>query len=112
MRPRGMVETSLGSQRTGRDRYHVERCVDNRKPSRYEISLVATARSINVHLRLKPREAKMWRAAAKRADETVSEWIRKLCNVAAAPPPPPVPPVVSGDQIELPLNGRSKKHAP
>lgn len=66
---------------------------------------MASVRSINVHLRLKPREVKMWRGAAKRADETLSEWIRNLCNVAAAPPPPPVPPTVSGDQIELPLNG-------
>jgi hypothetical protein len=69
---------------------------------------VATTRSINVHLRLKPREVKMWRAAAKRSDETLSEWVRKLCNVAAVPPPPPVPPTISGDQIELPLEGRRK----
>ncbi len=72
---------------------------------------MASARSINVHLRLKPREVKMWRAAAKRSDETLSEWIRNRCNVAAVPLPPPVPPVVSGDQIELPLNGRTKKRA-
>lgn len=72
---------------------------------------MATARSINVHLRLKPREVKMWRSAAKRADATLSEWIRTLCNVAASPPPPSVPPAVSGDQIELPLNGRSRKRA-
>lgn len=63
---------------------------------------MATSRSINVHLRLKPREVKMWRAAAKRADETLSEWIRSLCNVAAVPAPPPVPPVVSGKQLPLP----------
>jgi hypothetical protein len=75
---------------------------------------VATARSINVHLRLKPREVKMWRAAAKRADETLSEWIRNLCNGGATSPPPSVPPVISGDQIELPLNdqsGRSRKRS-
>jgi hypothetical protein len=73
---------------------------------------VASARSINVHLRLKPREVKMWRAAAKRSDETLSEWIRNLCNAGATPPLPSVPPTVSGDQIELPLNGRSRKRAP
>jgi hypothetical protein len=56
----------------------------------------------------------MWRAAAKRSDETLSEWIRNLCNGATAtplPPLPPVPPAVSGDQIELPLKGRSRKRA-
>lgn len=31
-------------------------------------------------------------------------------NVLAVPPPPPVLPVVSGDQIDLPFNG--KKRAP
>ena len=64
---------------------------------------MATARSINVHLRLKPREVKMWRAAAKRADATLSEWIRNLCNSASLPTPPSVPPTVSGDQVELPF---------
>jgi len=54
---------------------------------------------------------KMWRAAAKRADENLSEWIRTRLNLASLPAPPPVPPVVSGDQIELPLNGRSRKRA-
>ena len=72
---------------------------------------MASARSINVHLRLKPREVKMWRAAAKHADETLSEWIRNLCNVAAVPSPPPVPRVVSGDQIELPLVERMPKRS-
>lgn len=70
---------------------------------------MATARSINVHLRLKPREVKMWRAAAKRADETLSEWIRVLCNGASLPPPPPVPPAVSGDQVELPFTKTKKR---
>jgi hypothetical protein len=70
---------------------------------------VATARSINVHLRIRPREMKMWRAAAKRADETLSEWLRNLANGAAVPPPPSVTPAVAGDQIELPLNGRGRK---
>lgn len=54
----------------------------------------------------------MWRAAAKRDDETLSEWIRKLCNngatVAALPT---VTPAVSGDQIELPLNGRNRRRS-
>lgn len=72
---------------------------------------MATSRSINVHLRLKPREAKLWWAAARRADATLSEWIRNLCNGVAVPPPPPVPPVVTGEQIELPLQTRSRKRS-
>lgn len=43
---------------------------------------MATARSINVHLRLKPREVKAWRAEAKRLDMTLSEWIRHRCDVS------------------------------
>jgi len=70
---------------------------------------VASARSINVHLRVKPREAKQWRLAAKRADETLSEWLRNLANCASSPPPPPIPPVVSGEQGELPFPSRGKK---
>ena len=72
---------------------------------------MATARSINVHLRLKPREVKMWRAAAKRLDMTVSEWVRYMCSPGVVPPPPSIPPAVSGDQIELPLNRGRKRSA-
>ncbi len=54
---------------------------------------------------------KKWKAAAKRADETLSEWIRSRLNLASVPLPPPVPPVVSGDQIELPLNPRNRRRA-
>ncbi len=46
---------------------------------------MASARSINVHLRLKPREVKAWRGAAKRADVTLSEWIRSRCSVDQPP---------------------------
>lgn len=70
---------------------------------------MASVRSVNVNIRARDREARAWRAAAKRSDETLSEWIRKLCNGASVLLPPPRPPVVSGDQIELPLNGRSRK---
>lgn len=73
---------------------------------------MATARSINVHLRVKPREVKQWRAAAKRADATLSEWLRNLANVASVPSPPALPPAVSGDQIELPLHARSRRRVP
>lgn len=70
---------------------------------------MATARSVNVHLRVKPREVKQWRAAAKRADATLSEWIRNLANLSSLPPPPPVPPVVSGEQAELPFPIKGKR---
>lgn len=59
-----------------------------------------------VQIRARPREAKLWRAAAKRADETLSEWIRMHLNLLATPVPPSPPPVVSGDQVELPFKSR------
>ena len=62
-----------------------------------------STRSINLNIRAKPREFKRWQAAAKRADETLSEWVRTRLNLSAIVPPPPVPPVVSGDQVELPF---------
>lgn len=70
---------------------------------------MASARSSNVHLRVKPREMKRWRAAAKRADETLSEWLRNLANGASIPPLPHVPRTVSGDQVELPFTSDKKK---
>jgi hypothetical protein len=57
---------------------------------------------------VRKREMALWKRAARRADESLSVWLRKIANLAAAPPPPAVPPVVSGDQIELPLNGRKR----
>lgn len=45
---------------------------------------MTSSRSINVHLRLKPREVRMWRAFAKRSDESLSEWIRNRCKVPSA----------------------------
>ena len=62
---------------------------------------MATARSINVHLRVKPREAKQWRAAAKRADATLSEWLRNLANVASAPAPTPSTSTVSAGHLAV-----------
>jgi len=70
---------------------------------------VATSRSVNLNIRARPREMKKWKAAAKRADETLSEWIRSRLNLTSVPSPPAVPPVVSGDQVELPFqNGRRR----
>lgn len=70
---------------------------------------MASSRSVNLNIRARPREMKMWRAAAKRADETFSEWIRSRLTLAALPPPPPVPPTVSGEQVELPFAKSKKK---
>jgi hypothetical protein len=64
-----------------------------------------------VQIRVRPRELKQWRAAAKRADETLSEWIRTHMNLVSTPVPPPVPPVVSGEQAELPFVEGKKKRA-
>jgi hypothetical protein len=36
---------------------------------------VATSRSANLNIRARPREMKKWKVAAKRADETLSEWM-------------------------------------
>lgn len=64
---------------------------------------MASSRSVNINIRVRPREMKVWRAAAKRADETLSEWIRTRLNLSATPAtPPPVPPAVSGEQLPLP----------
>ena len=64
---------------------------------------MASSRSVNLNIRARPREMKMWRLAAKRADETLSEWIRSRLNLASHPPAPSVPPTVSGEQVELPF---------
>ncbi len=54
-------------------------------------SLVASFRSVNVNIRVRPRELKTWRAAADRADETLSEWIRMRLNLSAVAAPRRVP---------------------
>jgi hypothetical protein len=64
---------------------------------------VPAKRSTDFHLRISPGELRAWRRAARAADEPVSQWVRKICNLSAVPSPPPVPPVVSGDQVELPF---------
>jgi len=50
---------------------------------RREVSL----REARIEIRAKLREAKAWRDAAKRADETLSEWARARLNLAASPTP-------------------------
>jgi len=72
-------------------------------------SFVASTRDVRIEIRLKMRENRAWRAAAKRSDLTLSEWIRHMCNTGAPPPPSPVPPVVQGDQIELPFTKTKRK---
>lgn len=64
---------------------------------------MASSRSVNFNIRVRPRELKMWRAAARRADETLSEWARERLNLLATPDPQQVLPAVSGDQVELPF---------
>ena len=52
---------------------------------------------------------KKWKIAAKRADETLSEWIRSRLNLASIPTPPPVPPTISGAQVELPFQALPRR---
>lgn len=70
---------------------------------------MASTRDVRFEIRLKPRESRAWKTAAKRSDMTLSEWIRYMCNVGASPTPAPVPPTVTGDQIELPFSKAKKK---
>ena len=65
-------------------------------------SFVPSTRDVRIEIRLKPRENRAWRAAARRSDLTLSEWLRQLGNAASTPPPPVVPPTISGDQLPLP----------
>jgi hypothetical protein len=53
--------------------------------------------------RVRKRELAAWKRAAKRADEPLSSWARKMLNLCATSTPAEVPPVVGGPQIELPL---------
>jgi hypothetical protein len=54
-------------------------------------------------------ELRSWKAAARRDGVTLTDWLRKILNLAAVPPPPPVLPTISGDQIDLPLgNGKPR----
>jgi hypothetical protein len=71
-------------------------------------SSVASTRDVRIEIRLKARENRAWRTAAKRSDLTLSEWIRYMCNVGSTSAPVPVPPVVVGDQIELPFSKKAK----
>jgi hypothetical protein len=69
---------------------------------------VASTRDVRIEIRLKSRENRAWRSAARRSDLTLSEWIRYMCNVGAISAPTPVPPTITGDQIELPRTKTKK----
>jgi hypothetical protein len=47
--------------------------------------VVTSTRDARIEIRLKPRENRAWRAAAKKSDMTLSEWIRHMCNVGVIP---------------------------
>lgn len=65
-------------------------------------------REININIRVTRRQSASWHRAAKREKKTLTAWLCNMADAAAVPAPPPVLPVVGGDQVELPLNGRQK----
>jgi hypothetical protein len=67
------------------------------------------SRSTNLNVRVLPREMKLWASAARRADVTLSAWVREALTLRASPPPAQVPATVSGDQIELPFSKKTKR---
>lgn len=44
---------------------------------------MASPRTKLLHIRLRPREWSEWKAAAKRADQTLSEWLREAADARA-----------------------------
>jgi hypothetical protein len=61
-----------------------------------------------VQMRVRPRELKLWRAAAKLADETLSEWARAHLNLLAMTSAQRML-GDAGDQVELPLSKSRRK---
>ncbi len=45
---------------------------------------MAARRSTDFHMRLTPTELRVWRRAAKADDMPIAQWVRRLCNTAAA----------------------------
>jgi hypothetical protein len=71
---------------------------------------VPAKRSHPFQIRLLAREFSAWRRAAHRSGQPIADWARGILNAAAVPAPPLAPPVISGDQTELPLsNGRKAR---
>jgi len=70
---------------------------------------VPAKRSHPFQIRLTAREFTAWKRAARLTEQPIADWARSILNAAAVPPAPIVPPVVSGDQVELPLAANGKR---
>ncbi len=76
---------------------------------------MVSTRSVNLNIRIHPREKKRWHAAARRNDEKLSEWVRSWLNRAAMADSDTetlaLRKGIETNQIEAPLNGRSKRRS-
>ena len=62
----------------------------------------------DLHIRPPAGEVRRWKAHARRAGMSLTDYVRQQCNMGI-PPKTVVPAAVSGDQVELPLeNGRAR----
>jgi hypothetical protein len=94
---------------TREDRYHAKARLDKPCSSNVQTMGVSARSKADFHIQPFSGEFRAWKAAARREGKSLRDWAREHLNVAAIPAPPQVPPTVSGDQIELPLNGKKRE---
>lgn len=57
-----------------------------------------STRDVRIEVRLKARESRAWKAAARQSDLSLSEWIRHKCNGGTLPGLVPVAPVLKDEE--------------